>query len=113
VLAGATGLLTVLALFDIWDVLRLPIVVALILATALAAAALRDVLPTAIASFHMAAFRPVEVRDYIKLDTGHQGTVESITWREVLLLYLALTHEGNVVRIERDEPSREPAPAGD
>jgi small-conductance mechanosensitive channel len=85
VLAGATGLLTVVGLFDIWDLLGLPILLVLVLAAVLAAVALRDLLPAAVASFQMTAFRPVKVRDYIKLDSGLEGTVEGISWREIII----------------------------
>ncbi|RMH79816.1 MAG: mechanosensitive ion channel family protein [Acidobacteria bacterium] len=49
------------------------------------ALALRDTLENLFAGFHILATRQIRPGDYIKLQSGEEGYVEDITWRNTLL----------------------------
>jgi small-conductance mechanosensitive channel len=85
VLAGAAGAIVVLGVLHVWGAPAVPLLVILVLAALLSAVALRDLLPTVVASFQVASFRDYAEGDYLKLDSGQEGTVEEITWRDLVL----------------------------
>lgn len=85
VIAGGVGAVTVLGVLNVWGAPALPLIVILALAGVLAALALRDVIPAVAAAFQVAAFHDLSRGDYVKLDTGEEGTIEEISWRDVVI----------------------------
>lgn len=85
-IAGAlVGFVTALVVLPLWGVPTAPLLVVSVLLAVLALVALRDLLPTAVASLQVAARAPLENGDYLRLDSGEEGTVERSDWREVVL----------------------------
>ncbi len=62
-----------------------PILTALGVGGLAVALALRDTLENLFAGFHVLATRQIKVGDYIKLQSGEEGFVEDITWRNTIL----------------------------
>jgi small-conductance mechanosensitive channel len=58
-----------------------PILTALGVGSLAVALALQDTLSNIFAGVHILASRLVEVGDYIKIDSGHEGYVEDVGWR--------------------------------
>ncbi len=85
VLASIIGIITALMLLEVWGVPTAPMLVVLVLVAILTLVALRDVLPTLVAAFQVSALDQVQPGDYLKLESGEQGTVEQITWRDLVL----------------------------
>lgn len=50
------------------------------------ALALQDTLSNLFAGLHILASRQIRPGDYVRLDSGHEGTVTDITWRDAVLL---------------------------
>ncbi len=62
-----------------------PILTALGVGGLAVALALRDTLENLFAGFHVLATKQIRVGDYIKLQSGEEGFVEDITWRNTIL----------------------------
>ncbi|MCX7989839.1 MAG: mechanosensitive ion channel family protein [Aquificaceae bacterium] len=62
-----------------------PILTALGVGGLAVALALRDTLENLFAGFHVLATRQIKPGDYIKLQSGEEGFVEDITWRNTIL----------------------------
>ena len=62
-----------------------PILTALGVGGLAVALALRDTLENLFAGFHVLATKQIKVGDYIKLQSGEEGFVEDITWRNTIL----------------------------
>ncbi|NIM16976.1 MAG: mechanosensitive ion channel [Candidatus Aminicenantes bacterium] len=56
------------------------------------ALAMQDTLANLFAGFHIIATKRVKTNDYIKLDSGEEGYVVDITWRDTLLRQLPNNH---------------------
>ena len=78
----AVGLLIAL---DKIGVAITPILTALGVGGLAVALALRDTLENLFAGFHVLATKQIKVGDYIKLQSGEEGFVEDITWRNTIL----------------------------
>ncbi len=76
------GLLVILQTFGISIA---PILTALGIGGLAVALALRDTLANLFAGIHIIASRQIKPGDYIKLNTGEEGYVEDITWRNTIL----------------------------
>lgn len=62
-----------------------PILTALGVGGLAVALALRDTLENLFAGFHVLATRQIKVGDFIRLESGQEGFVEDITWRNTVL----------------------------
>lgn len=62
-----------------------PILTALGVGGLAVALALRDTLENLFAGFHILATKQIKVGDYIRLQSGEEGFVEDITWRNTIL----------------------------
>lgn len=62
-----------------------PILTALGVGGLAVALALRDTLENLFAGFHVLATKQIKVGDYIRLQSGEEGFVEDITWRNTIL----------------------------
>ena len=62
-----------------------PILTALGVGGLAVALALRDTLENLFAGFHVLATRQIKPGDYIKLQSGEEGFVEDVTWRNTIL----------------------------
>ncbi|MEJ7555119.1 MAG: mechanosensitive ion channel family protein [Aquificaceae bacterium] len=62
-----------------------PILTALGVGGLAVALALRDTLENLFAGFHVLATKQIKVGDYIRLESGEEGFVQDITWRNTIL----------------------------
>ncbi len=77
--------ITILSLLDTWGVSTTPILL-LIAVVALAAALIfRDTAPNFFASFQINASRQIKLGDYIKIESGEEGYVTDVNWRNTRL----------------------------
>jgi len=71
----------VLMLLELWGAPMVPIIIALITAIVVAILILRDVFPGMLFSFQLIQGRQIKSGDFIRLESGDEGYVEEITWR--------------------------------
>ncbi|MFC2043843.1 DUF5752 family protein [Chloroflexota bacterium] len=69
-----------LVLLDVWGVPTTPILLLIAVAVLTAALAFRDTVPNFFAGFQLNASQDIKVGDYIKLETGEEGYITSISW---------------------------------
>ena len=74
-------IVAVLVLLDIWGVPTTPLLLFIAVAVLAAALALRDALPNFLSGLQLAATEQIKVGDYIKVETGEEGYVTEISWR--------------------------------
>jgi small-conductance mechanosensitive channel len=94
---GARVIIIVLAFLltlEIWGAPTSPILLFVAVAALVAVLAFRDAFPSLLAWFQLSATGQVKVGDYIKLETGEEGYVAEISWRNTLLRAL---NEGTVL----------------
>lgn len=88
-LAAAANILvlavTGLMLLDLWGAPLAPLLLIILLLALAAAVAFRDILPGFFAFLQMQSAGLVRAGDYIKLETGEEGSVEEMTWRNTRL----------------------------
>jgi small-conductance mechanosensitive channel len=70
----------ILAIMDIWGLPTSPLLLAFIVLLLVAIIVFRDIGPNLFASFQIAATQEIKTGDFIKLDSGEQGQVMSISW---------------------------------
>jgi len=75
----------ILIILQSLDISITPIITALGVAGLAVALALQDTLSNLFAGLHIIASRQVKQGDYVKLDTGEEGHVTDITWRNTLI----------------------------
>ncbi len=71
----------ILILFEIWKFPTTPFILFIILGSAIAVFAFRDNFSNLIAGFEIINSEIIKKGDYIKLETGEEGTVLNVTWR--------------------------------
>jgi len=74
-----------LTLLDIWGAPTSPILLFIAIAALAVLLALRESLPSLFAWFQLSATGHIKVSDYIKLETGEEGYVTEIDWRNTRL----------------------------
>jgi hypothetical protein len=72
-------------ILDVWGAPTSPIVVFILIAGIAALIAFRGSLPNLLAWFQLNATGNIKVGDYIKVETGEEGYVTAIDWREAKL----------------------------
>jgi small-conductance mechanosensitive channel len=87
--------LGVLILLELWGVPMAPILIALIAAIVVAILVFRDVFPSLVSGFQLAQQQQIKIGDLIRLESGEEGRVEGITWRNTQIKTL----DGNMVII--------------
>jgi len=85
----------VLMLLELWGAPMVPIIIALITAIIVAILVLRDVFPGMLFSFQLTQGRQIKSGDFIRLESGEEGYVEEITWRNTQIKTL----DGNTIII--------------
>lgn len=75
----------VLILLELWGAPMTPILIVLIAALAVAILVFRDIFPTLVSSFQLAQGKQIKTGDLIRLESGEEGRVEEITWRNTLI----------------------------
>ncbi|WP_181405978.1 DUF5752 family protein [Thermodesulfovibrio sp. Kuro-1] len=70
-------------LFEIWKIPTTPFILFIILGCAIAFFALRENISNFIAGFEIINGEIIKKGDYIKLESGEEGTVVNITWRHI------------------------------
>ncbi len=81
VLKGGVIAIGVLIILDILGISIAPLVTALGVGGLAVALALQDTLANLFAGFHLLIEKSIRVGDFIKLESGHEGYVDDITWR--------------------------------
>jgi len=76
------GLLIIL---DIWEIPTTPIILILGAAILWGAFAFRDVLPNLLAGMQFSSSNQIKVGDYIKLETGEEGYITDMNWRNIII----------------------------
>jgi small-conductance mechanosensitive channel len=74
-----------LVLLGIWGVPVTPLLLLVLVAILAAVLAFRDAVPNIIAGFQLGASQQIKAGDYIKLETGEEGYVTQIGWRNTLI----------------------------
>jgi small-conductance mechanosensitive channel len=87
--------LGVLILLGLWGVPMAPIIIALVAAIVIAILVFRDVFPSLVSGFQLAQQKQIKIGDFIRLESGEEGRVEGITWRNTQIKTL----DGNMVII--------------
>jgi len=78
-------IVAVLVLVGIWGAPVTPLILLVVVAIMVAALAFRDAVPNFLAGFQLSASQQIKVGDYIKLETGEEGYVTEIGWRNTRL----------------------------
>jgi small-conductance mechanosensitive channel len=81
VLKGAVIVIGVVIILDILGISIAPLITALGVGGLAVALALQDTLANLFAGFHLLIEKSIRVGDFIKLESGHEGYVDDITWR--------------------------------
>ena len=81
VLKGAVIVIGVLIILGILGISIAPLITALGVGGLAVALALQDTLANFFAGFHILIEKSIRVGDFIKLESGHEGYVDDITWR--------------------------------
>ncbi len=81
VLKGAIIAIGVLIIFDILGISIAPLITALGVGGLAVALALQDTLANLFAGFHLLIEKSIRVGDFVRLESGHEGYVNDITWR--------------------------------
>jgi small-conductance mechanosensitive channel len=71
----------VLILLELWGAPLTPVLIALAAALAVAVIILRDVFPSLFSGLQLAQQKQIKVGDSIRLESGEEGRVEEMTWR--------------------------------
>lgn len=87
--------LGVLILLGLWGVPMAPILIALVAAIVVAILVFRDVFPSLVSGFQLAQQKQIKIGDFIRLESGEEGRVEGMTWRNTQIKTL----DGNMVII--------------
>jgi len=85
----------VLILLELWGAPMAPILIAVVAAIVVAILVLRDVFPGMLFSFQLTQGRQIKSGDFIRLESGEEGYVEEITWRNTQIKTL----DGNTIII--------------
>ncbi len=80
---GALLVIGLLIILDIWALPTTPIILIVGAVVLWGAFAFRDILPNLIAGIQSSATNQIKVGDYIKLETGEEGYVTDISWRNI------------------------------
>ncbi|MEK6690612.1 MAG: DUF5752 family protein [Nitrospirota bacterium] len=72
-----------LILLDIWGIPTTPLVLLLAVGLLVAALASRDEILNIFSGFELARGKFIKIGDYVKLDSGEEGYVSDITWRNI------------------------------
>jgi small-conductance mechanosensitive channel len=81
VFKGAIIVTGTLVIFNVLGISITPLITALGVGGLAVALALKDTLSNLFAGLHMIASKEVRPGDYVKLDSGEEGTIKDITWR--------------------------------
>ena len=71
----------VLILLELWGAPMIPILVAVICAIAIAILAFRDMFPNLVSGLQLTQQKQIKTGDLIRLESGEEGHVQEITWR--------------------------------
>jgi small-conductance mechanosensitive channel len=71
----------VLILLELWGAPLTPVFIALVAALAVALIVLHDVFPSLVSGLQLAQQKQIKAGDSIRLESGEEGRVEEITWR--------------------------------
>ena len=83
----------VLILLELWGVPLAPILIILVAAIVVAILVLRDVFPSLVSGFQLAQEKQIKAGDLIRMESGEEGRVEEITWRNTQIRAL----NGNII----------------
>lgn len=73
----------ILVLLELWGAPLTPVLIALAAALAVALIILHDVFPTLFSGLQLTQQKQIKVGDSIRLESGEEGRVEEITWRNI------------------------------
>ena len=85
----------VLILLELWGAPMTPILIVLIAAIVVAILVFRDIFPSLVSGFQLTQQKQIKTGDLIRLESGEEGRVEEITWRNTQIKTL----EGNTIII--------------
>jgi len=85
----------VLILLELWGAPMTPILIVLIAAIVVAILVFHDIFPSLVSGFQLTQQKQIETGDLIRLESGEEGRVEEITWRNSRIKTL----EGNIIII--------------
>jgi len=71
----------VLILLELWGAPMIPILIAVICAIVVAILAFRDMFPSLVSGFQLTQQKQIRIGDLIRLESGEEGHVQEITWR--------------------------------
>jgi small-conductance mechanosensitive channel len=77
----AIVIIGVLILLELWGAPMTPILIATIAVIVIAILALRDIFPSLLSSLQLTQQKQIKTGDSIRLESGEEGRVEEITWR--------------------------------
>jgi small-conductance mechanosensitive channel len=83
----------ILILLELWWAPVTPILIVVIAAIVIAILAFRDVFPDLASSFQLVQHKQIKVGDLVRLESGEEGCVEEMTWRNTQIRTL----DGNIV----------------
>ena len=85
----------ILILLELWGAPLTPVLIALAAALAVAVIVLHDVFPSLFSGLQLAQQKQIKVGDSIRLESGEEGRVEEITWRNTQITTL----DGSIIII--------------
>lgn len=85
----------VLILLELWGAPMTPILIVLIAAIVVAILVFRDIFPSLVSGFQLTQQKQIKTGDLIRLESGEEGRVEEITWRNTQIKTL----DGSIIII--------------
>jgi small-conductance mechanosensitive channel len=85
----------VLILLELWGAPMTPILIVLIAATVVAILVFHDIFPSLVSGFQLTQQKQIKTGDLIRLESGEEGHVEEITWRNTQIKTL----DGSIIII--------------
>lgn len=82
---AALLVIAALGVLQLWGAPTAPLLLTAGILSMLALVAVRSLLPTIMASLQVTAISGVKPGDYVKVDTGEEGTVENVSWRDLAI----------------------------
>lgn len=82
---GLLFVIGLLIILDIWEIPTTPIIIIFGAAILWGAFAFRDVLPNLLAGLQFSSSNQIKIGDYIKLETGEEGYVRDMNWRNIAI----------------------------
>jgi small-conductance mechanosensitive channel len=95
IMRGIIMVIGVLIILDIWNIPTSSILLLAAVLLIISILILRNIIPNLLGAFQLSATHDIEIGDYIKIETGEEGIVQEINWRNTQLKAI----DGNLIYV--------------